>query len=93
MKEFPNGFSSWQETHCEISQMWALAYERETANPHIYEKIEDFIQSNGTGGMYEACESWTDEFELKNKDRVWEGEGDFFEEIEQFMTQKINELK
>ena len=48
------------------------------------------MQSNGTGGMYEVCEAWTDEFELKNEFRIWDGE--FYEEIEQFMTQKLNQL-
>ena len=40
----------------------------------------------GTGGMYELAEELTDEFEKLNADREWDGE--FFDEIEEFITSK-----
>ena len=41
----------------------------------------------GHGGLYELAEELTDEFELLNKGRVWDGE--FFDEIEEFLSEKL----
>jgi len=42
----------------------------------------------GRGALYELAEDWTNQFEERNKNRDWDGE--FFDEIEQFITEKIN---
>lgn len=83
-KQFPDGFSSFIETHNEICAMWALAYERKNS------KLEEYMESNGTGGMYDCCEVWAFEFENLNKGRQWDGE--FFEEIELFFENKVKGL-
>jgi hypothetical protein len=42
--------------------------------------------SQGTGGIYELAEQWTDEFENLHLDQEWDGE--FFDEIEKFCNSK-----
>ena len=83
-KEFPNGFDSWYETHHEVVSFLTLEYERDS----VTSKVAEFLERNGTGGMYELARELTDEFETLNKDREWDGE--FFEEIESFLMKKIN---
>jgi mevalonate pyrophosphate decarboxylase len=77
-KVFPNGFTSWQETHFEIVS-------------YISRQDEDGVVGftalmGGTGALYELAEDWTDEFERLNQDKGWDGE--FFDEIELFCNQK-----
>ena len=83
-KEFPNGFVSWCETHHEVVSFLTLEYERGSSTS----KVAEFYEKNGMRGMYDLAEELTDEFELLNKDREWDGE--FFEEIESFLMKKIN---
>ncbi|MEN9512512.1 MAG: Cellulophaga phage phi4:1 [Bacteroidota bacterium] len=87
MKEFPNGFTSWQETHYEV----VAAITNELADDHYSEFRDDLVhkilRENGHGGLYELAEDLTDEFELLNKGREWDGE--FFEEIERFLDEKF----
>lgn len=85
-KHFPNGFSSWQETHFEIVR----AITELLINDSIDEKNPIYFIFNiqGTGGLYEIAEDWTDEFEKINEGRDWDGE--FFDDIETFINLKIN---
>ncbi len=64
-------------------------------NNHINFCLEEnFIESviiqrhdiQGTGGLYEIAEEWTDEFEKLNEGREWDGE--FFDELEDFCRLK-----
>jgi hypothetical protein len=84
MKEFPNGFASWQETHYEVVAAITneIAYDNGRDNL-IYKTLRE----NGHGGLYELAEGLTDEFELLNKGREWDGE--FFDEIERFLDEKF----
>lgn len=84
MKEFPNGFASWQETHYEV----VAAITNEIAHDNVNDNlIYKTLRENGHGGLYELAEELTDEFELLNKGREWDGE--FFEEIERFLDEKF----
>ena len=83
-KEFPNGFESWLETYFEVVSFITLQYERES----VTSKVAELYERNGSGGMYELAKELTDEFELLNKGRVWDGE--FFEELESFLMQKLS---
>jgi hypothetical protein len=87
MKEFPNGFAAWQETHYEV----VAAITNEIADDLNSEFREDLVhktlRENGHGGLYELAEELTDEFELLIKGREWDGE--FFEEIERFLDEKF----
>lgn len=82
-KEFPNGFSSWQETHFEVvSKIQELLF------PPITSKvINEILENNGTGGIYELAEELTDKFEQENKGREWDGE--FYEEVDKFLNKNL----
>lgn len=83
-REFPNGFTSWHETHFEVVQfITGILSGRFEDNDNEVMKTQYAV---GHGGLYELAESWTDEFETLNKDREWDGE--FFDEIEAFCDKK-----
>ena len=87
-KKFPNGFTSWLETHFEVVSYITLEYERDENNTS---KVTAITEEKGMGGLYELSEKLTDEFEIIHKDREWKG--DFFEEFEYFINRKLNEKK
>jgi hypothetical protein len=84
-KQFPNGFENWAETHHEVVSAITLIMNKDNY-PII---IQEILHSQGTGGIWEFCIKLTDEFEKLNEGREWDGE--FYEEIEQFIHSKINE--
>lgn len=79
-KEFPNGFSSWQETHYEV-----VAHITTTMDM-AYTMANTTQETQGTGGLYELAESLTDEFEDHYKGFEWDGE--FFDTISGFLEEK-----
>jgi len=81
-KQFVNGFDSWIETYNEISNIIRNLIEKE--NPVISQMYE----KTGYGLIYELSKDLTDEFELLNKDREWDG--DWYDEIEAFIESKYN---
>lgn len=83
-KKFPNGFTSWVETHYEISSAIALELDK---NEGCSKLITDILDQQGHGGMYELSESLTDEFETMNEGREWDGE--FFDELWAFIESKF----
>ena len=88
MKTFPNGFESWQETHYEVVAAITtelISYDEYSNFNH--QLIGTTLQEKGHGGLYELANDLTDEFELKNQDREWDGE--FFDEIERFLDEKF----
>jgi hypothetical protein len=86
-KKFINSFESWMETHHEICAF--IGYKRKESELIFKENIINEITSTqGTGGLYLLAEQWTNEFEKLNAGRVWDGE--FFEEITQFLYTKNN---
>lgn len=79
----PNGFISWTETHFEV-----VAHLIRTENQSgSLSKIRH--EQQGIGGLYELAEDLTSEFEKKFEGREWDG--DFYDEIENFLTAKENE--
>jgi hypothetical protein len=87
IKNFPNGFACWQETHYEIVSL----VERELSKDNPSGVIGHIYERQGIGGMYELAEDWTDEFEQNNQGREWDG--DFPDEICEFVKRKNNEKK
>lgn len=83
MKTFPNGFTSWQETHFEVVSQ--ISYISILDNP--YGVVAQRLEESGTGGLYELAEELTDKFEKENEGRCWDGE--FFDEIEEFLAKEI----
>lgn len=95
---FPNGVTSWKETHFEmVASITVLRGGEPFLCPGdilpLVDKIHPFIQkiddTQGTGGFYELAEDWTNEFELKHLNREWDGE--YYDEIEEFVKQKLKE--
>lgn len=88
-KQFPNGFTSWMETHYEV-----VAFIENHLNlPSSMQRgsfISGVLEQQGHGGLYELAEMWTDEFENKNVDTEWDG--DFFDSLEEFLSDR-NTLK
>jgi hypothetical protein len=82
-KQFPNGFQSWAETHHEIVSIVTLEIQAPISMPISLQEIE----MQGTGGIWELCIRLTDEFEEMNRGREWDGE--FFEEIESFVSKNL----
>jgi hypothetical protein len=87
MKEFPNGFASWQETHYEVVAAITNEIADDLNSGFREDLVHKTLRENGHGGLYELAEELTDEFELLNKDREWDGE--FFDEIERFLDEKF----
>lgn len=82
--QFPNGFKSWNETHYEV----AAFIGNKMADVTEDSEIQRTNYTQGSFGLYDLALEWTNEFELKNKGREWDGE--FFDEIELFCEQKNN---
>lgn len=81
---FPNGLTSYLETHFEVVSHLKIGVEQEGS------ALAEYYQKTGTGGLYELAKEYTDEFEQKNKGREWDGE--FFDEIEAFVKEKADKL-
>lgn len=77
-KRFPNGFTSWMETHHEVVEFVTLNADEG--------ELRRRRHLQGTGGIYELAEEWTDEFEKLHEGRQWDGE--FYDEIQKFLEGK-----
>lgn len=79
---FPNGFTSWYETHYEVCNKveYYLEIERDTRVSKVQEK-------RGRGGLYELAKTLTDEFETKYEGKEWDGE--FFDAIDLFLNKEL----
>jgi hypothetical protein len=85
MKHFPNGFTSWMETHYEVVQAITIEWTKDEPKGVVKECQETL----GHGGLYELAEELTDEFELKYNTEYWsEGLG-YFETLENFLSERL----
>ena len=76
---------SWAETHHEMVSAIAIWLNGpEEKQPQV---IQELYTSGGTNAMYDLAIDWTDEFQKKNKNREWDG--DYFDEIEKFIDEKL----
>jgi len=80
--KFPNGFVSWYETHHEVVEAITLALTKEDSKV-----VMDIYAGQGHCAMYTLAVTLTDEFELLNKGRKWDGE--FFDEVDLFLQKKL----
>jgi hypothetical protein len=84
MKHFPNGFTSWQETHYEVVQ--AITIE------HMADKRTGLVayrhEAQGHGGLYELAEELTDEFEALHEAEDWVDKG-YLETLENWLDEKL----
>lgn len=82
-KNFPNGFTSWAETHYEVVQaMCETFYARKRTGV-----VAETHNESGTGGLYELAEDLTDEFEKQYEGHEWAG--DYFDTIESWLNEKL----
>ncbi len=81
--KFPNGFTSWIETHHEVVS--AITIQQQLEEGLSYK----VACKKGTGGLYELAEELTDKFEEKYKDAKFDG--DFFEIIKKFLNEELKE--
>lgn len=82
MKHFPNGFSSWAETHFDIVSFIEEILNTDNRDNTIYKRLE----SQGKGGLYELAEEWTDEFEKLHTGTEWDG--GYIDTLEDFCINK-----
>lgn len=79
----PNGLTSYLETHFHVSHAIQAEASKDTPKGIVQERIE----KQGTGGLYELAEELTDKFEELHKGREWDGE--FFDEIDEFLKKEL----
>jgi hypothetical protein len=72
----------WIETHYEV----VAFIERIMRHDEAWGVVADRHDAQGHGGLYELSVEWTDAFQRESNDREWDGE--FFDEIELFLTNK-----
>lgn len=46
------------------------------------------MNHKGTGGLYELAKEWTDKFTEQYKDVAWGEEIEYYDTIEEFLTQQ-----
>jgi hypothetical protein len=81
--KFPNGITSYLETHCVISMEFQRLIENESGFPwNVYNE-------KGTGGIYDLAEELSDEFEKNHIDDDWNTK-EFLDEIDTFLQVKEN---
>ncbi|KKN79218.1 hypothetical protein LCGC14_0342350 [marine sediment metagenome] len=84
MKEFANGFDSWQRTHYAIARAITLEMLKEHDSPN---KLYFILKNQGEEGMYNFAVVLTDEFESVNMPVVSNDE--FIDELEIFFQSNI----
>lgn len=81
--KFPNGYTSWHETHYEI----VAEIERISNLDEPFGVVIERQEAQGHCGLYELAQELTDEFEMLFEGKEWDGE--FFDEMEKFLKQKL----
>lgn len=77
-------FHSWTETHFEVVSVISYHARQDViSSPVVAERQE----ASGIGGLYELAMELTNEFETINRGREWDGE--FFDEIDTFIEEKL----
>ena len=79
-KNFPNGFTNWLETSIEITVGLVRAIDK------------DLIELYGRGGLWEAVEEYTDEFEKLYEGELWIDK-EWFDTLDDFILNKIKKLQ
>ena len=86
-KHFPNGFTSWMETHYEIVQ--AITLKLSDKDMEEDSALYELLEEQGTGGMYELSEELTDAFEEEYEGAEWGKKLDYYDTLEHFLDQKL----
>ncbi len=87
-EKFPNGFTSWAETHFEIVSAISIYFNEQDED--IIPPIISFTYGmGGRGALYEIAEEWTDEFENSTM-YSHQDEDEQLEKLEKFIEKKLN---
>lgn len=86
---FPNGFTSWYETFYEVVDK--ISWLDSECTYFNYPTLENVIETQGRGGLYELAKELTDKFELKFKDVEWGVDEftDYYDELEKFLEKEL----
>lgn len=76
---FPNGFTSWMDTHFEVVSYLTTICEKEGSIAYTTQAM------SGTGALYDLAETITAGFEEAHKGREWDG--DYLEELENYLEE------
>ncbi len=83
-KYFPNGFVSWAETHHQTVEIVTIMLMNSSKTPQL---LLEHQHELGYTGIMDLCIEMTDNFEMENKDRFWDGE--WIEEVEKFVLKTL----
>lgn len=83
-REFPNGFTSWSETHYEVVAEITRRMDNLGGSP----ALNAIFNAHGTNGLYGASVRLTDKFEEQNEGETWEAR-DWREELEAYLNQNL----
>lgn len=81
--KFPNGFSSWRETHYEVVAAISQIARQDFPDGRVQEVEERY----GIGGLYDLANDLTDNFERNYVGNI--GDGDFFDTVENFLEKEL----
>lgn len=90
-KQFPRGFSNWQETHFDIVQYITNSMRDDDEDTLFDAAINKSLftmteEENGHGGLYQLAEQLTEYFEEAYKDVVFNGDTvHYFDHLSLFM--------
>lgn len=87
-KEFPNGFTSWHETHYEVVAVIQYIFTSDNYN----HPLVHYFDREGTEGLYELARRLTDEFEKVFEDADWGGDLNYFDTLHKFLTDEFRKL-
>jgi hypothetical protein len=85
MRDYPNGFNSWQKTHFEVVQFITIQEEGWTKPVTIIDRVR---KDDGLTGLYDMAKKWTDEFENEYRGKEWDG--DYLDTLDSFLIAKNN---
>lgn len=88
MKNFPNGFDMWQETHFEMVSFICLTLQREGA---VDCPLKLFRNRHGSAEVMGLARQMTDAFEEQYQDYFWDGE--WYDTLETFQLDYIKNLQ
>ena len=86
IKQFPNGFQSWMETHHDIVEAitMIMAHDQPTGTAN------DRHEAEGHGGLYELGLELTDKFENKYCGIEWGTDIEYMDTMDEFIKEELH---
>ena len=80
--------NDYLETHFDVVQFITGCLDSQGGDDRLTNVIVKRHFEQGSGGMYELSKEWTDEFTEKCKNVAWGEEIEYYDTIEEFLTNK-----